>query len=166
MTYVLKLAIICVVLEIIVGDLMGIKARIFNIMQYEKHPETGKYLMTEEKIKDALLHRTIERWAYIYHDKDVYTEFSYDPHSSIVTIDRTRSVPGKVIDGRRTTKVRNRDGSIDLRILLDRFSAEIFINDGEQVITTTLETPPEIQGITFSCTGKAIMNISKYELDK
>ena len=71
-----------------------------------------------------------------------------------------------MIDGKRTTKVRNRDGSIDLRILLDRFSAEIFINDGEQVITTTLETPPEIQGITFSCTGKAIMNISKYELDK
>lgn len=62
-------------LEVIVGNLMGIKARIFNIMQYERHPETGKYLMTEEKIKDALLHRTIERWAYIYHDKDVYTEF-------------------------------------------------------------------------------------------
>lgn len=81
MTYVLKLAIICVVLEIIVGDLMGIKARIFNIMQYEKHPETGKYLMTEEKIKDALLHRTIERWAYIYHDKDVYTELDEERDS-------------------------------------------------------------------------------------
>lgn len=49
-----------------------IKARIFNIMQYEKHPSSGEYLMTEEKIKDALLHRTIKRWAYIYHDKDVY----------------------------------------------------------------------------------------------
>ena len=53
---------------------MGIKARIFNVMQYERHPETGEVLLTEEKIKDALLHRTINRWAYIYHDKDVYSE--------------------------------------------------------------------------------------------
>ncbi len=27
------------------------KWRIFNIMQYEKHPETGEVLLTEEKIK-------------------------------------------------------------------------------------------------------------------
>ena len=50
------------------------KARIFNIMQYEKHPETGEVLLTEEKIKVALLsHRSIKRWAYICHDKDVYS---------------------------------------------------------------------------------------------
>ena len=52
---------------------MGLKARIFNIMQYEKHPETGEILLTEEKIKDAVAHRTIRRWAYICHDKDVYS---------------------------------------------------------------------------------------------
>ena len=52
---------------------MGLKARIFNIMQYEKHPETGETLLTEEKIKDAVAHRTIRRWAYICHDKDVYS---------------------------------------------------------------------------------------------
>lgn len=49
------------------------KSRIFNIMQYEKHPETGETLLTEEKIKDALSHRTIKRWAYICHDEDVYS---------------------------------------------------------------------------------------------
>ncbi len=49
------------------------KARIFNIMQYENHPETGEQLITEEKIKDALAHRTIKRWAYICHDEDVYS---------------------------------------------------------------------------------------------
>ena len=42
-------------------------------MQYEKHPETGETLLTEEKIKDALSHRTIKRWAYICHDEDVYS---------------------------------------------------------------------------------------------
>lgn len=42
-------------------------------MQYEYHPDTGEPLLFEDKIKDALAHRTIKRWAYIYHDKDVYT---------------------------------------------------------------------------------------------
>lgn len=51
-----------------------IKSRIFNIMQYEKHPETGKTLLTEEQIIDALSHRTIKRYAYICHDQDVYSE--------------------------------------------------------------------------------------------
>lgn len=54
--------------------MMTLRARIFNIMQYEKHPETGEVLLTEEKIRVALLsHKTIKRWAYICHDKDVYS---------------------------------------------------------------------------------------------
>ena len=52
---------------------MAVKSRVFNIMQYEKHPETGEVLLTEDKIKIALAHRTIKRWAYICHDKDVYS---------------------------------------------------------------------------------------------
>ena len=34
---------------------MAEKSRIFHIMQYERHPETGEVLLTEEKIKVALL---------------------------------------------------------------------------------------------------------------
>lgn len=47
---------------------------IFNIMQYEKHPETGETLLTEDTIKQALAHKTIKKWAYTFHDKDVYSE--------------------------------------------------------------------------------------------
>lgn len=50
------------------------KARIFNIMQYEKHPETNETLLTEETIKTALAHRSITKYAYVMHDKDVYSE--------------------------------------------------------------------------------------------
>lgn len=52
---------------------MAIKSRVFNVMQYEYHPDTGEPLLSEDKIKDALNHRTISRWAYAYHDKDVYS---------------------------------------------------------------------------------------------
>lgn len=54
--------------------MLTLRSRIFNVMQYEKHPETGEVLLTEEKIRVALLsHRSIKRWAYICHDKDVYS---------------------------------------------------------------------------------------------
>ena len=50
-----------------------IKSRIFNVMQYERHPDTGEILLTEDRIKDALAHRTIKRWAYVCHDRDEYS---------------------------------------------------------------------------------------------
>lgn len=53
---------------------MYMKSRIFNIMQYEKHPKTGEALINEDVIKVALAHKTIKRWAYICHDKDVFSE--------------------------------------------------------------------------------------------
>jgi hypothetical protein len=53
---------------------MAIKSRIFNIAQNEYHPETKEPLLNEETIKSALLgHKMIKRWAYIRHDKDVYS---------------------------------------------------------------------------------------------
>ena len=43
-------------------------------MQYEKHPETGEVLLTEDQIRVALLsHRMIKRWAYVCHNQDVYS---------------------------------------------------------------------------------------------
>lgn len=50
------------------------KSRIFNIMQYASHPDTGETLLTEETIKKALSHKTINRYAWIAHDSDVYSE--------------------------------------------------------------------------------------------
>ena len=48
-----------------------IQARIFHIVQRVKNEETGKELLTENKIIQALGHKTIKEWAYILHDKDV-----------------------------------------------------------------------------------------------
>ena len=51
-----------------------IKGRVFNVMQYVNHPETGEPLLNEETIIKALEHKTIKQWAYILHDKDVYSQ--------------------------------------------------------------------------------------------
>ena len=50
------------------------KARIFNIMQYVNHPETGEELLNEETIIQALGHKSIKKYAYVLHDKDVYSQ--------------------------------------------------------------------------------------------
>ena len=49
-------------------------SRIFAIMQYEYNPETGKPLISLDIIKIALAHKTISKYAYVYHNKDKYTK--------------------------------------------------------------------------------------------
>ena len=52
-----------------------VRGRIFNCLQYEYNPKTGACLnFTEANILACLKHRTITRYAYIKHDKDVVTE--------------------------------------------------------------------------------------------
>ena len=51
------------------------KGRIFNVLQYEFKPITNENLhFSENNIILGLNHKSIKDWAYIMHDKDVYTE--------------------------------------------------------------------------------------------
>lgn len=51
-----------------------IKARVYEIMQYEYNPKTGEDLhFNENNIIDGLEHKSIKQFAYIRHDKDIYT---------------------------------------------------------------------------------------------
>jgi hypothetical protein len=51
-----------------------VRARIFNIMQYERHPETGEILLTQDTIEEACHKKSVVEYAYILHDKDPYSE--------------------------------------------------------------------------------------------
>ena len=53
---------------------------------------------------------------------------------------------------------------LKLRVILDRFSAEIFINDGEQVMSAVLFTEQEAKGISFFAEGAAKIDVVKYDL--
>lgn len=50
------------------------KARIFNIMQYVNHPETGVPLLSRETIEETMKRKGIKQYAYVLHDKDAYSE--------------------------------------------------------------------------------------------
>ena len=60
--------------------------------------------------------------------------------------------------------MRGEAGSIKLRIILDNFSAEVFVNDGEYVLTATIYTDLTADGISFFADGAVSMDVVKYDL--
>lgn len=97
-------------------------------------------------------------------DEAHFTEFSYQPKTSVATIDRSRSGPGKTELVKAETEVRDRGGKLDIRLILDKLSAEIFINDGEQVMSAVIYTDRHAEEITFYVKGTAMMDIAKYRI--
>lgn len=92
------------------------------------------------------------------------TFLSYCPETSVLVLDRGRSGLKRDFVHDRHCLVRHRGGEIKLRIILDRFSAEIFVNDGEQALSTTLFTPQAADGIRFGADGKALVSVEKYDI--
>lgn len=97
-------------------------------------------------------------------DDDYQTSVSFRPHEGIVKVDRKFSGSRRAVIHQRRSLVRTEAGRLKLRIILDRFSAEIFVNDGEHVLTATMYTGQEADGISFFADGKVTMDIVKYDL--
>ena len=48
---------------------------------------------------------------------------------------------------------------------MDRYSLEVFVNDGEQAATSVIYTPLDAKSISFSCDGTVLMDVEKYDLE-
>lgn len=94
-----------------------------------------------------------------------YSSIVYDRRDDTVTFDRTRSGYYRDVIGCRSMKVRDRGGKLKLRILLDRYSCEIFANDGEQVMTSLIFTPQDGCGVRFRADKKAVISVCKYDIE-
>lgn len=93
----------------------------------------------------------------------------YNRKKGTLAVDRTHSgierdvvcrrkmelVPMKAEDGREVLR---------LRLLLDKYSAEIFANDGEKAMSSVFYTPMEADGILFDADGTARINVTKYDI--
>ncbi|MBQ9033754.1 MAG: GH32 C-terminal domain-containing protein, partial [Lachnospiraceae bacterium] len=93
-----------------------------------------------------------------------HTGVSFRPYESTVKIDRKFSGSRRAIIHQRRAEVSHDSGRLKLRLILDRFSAEIFVNDGEKVLTATIYTDVAADGISFVCSGAAKINVTKYTL--
>ena len=53
---------------------------------------------------------------------------------------------------------------IQFRILQDKYSIELFVNQGKYAMTTLIYTPIAADGVFFETDGTVIMDIEKYEI--
>ena len=97
-------------------------------------------------------------------DNSHFTAFTFQPDRSLLTLDRSHSGLPKGHALSRTIPVRSREGLLELRLILDRFSVEAFVNGGEQTLSATLYTPQEAAGISFQAQGKAVIQLEQYAL--
>ncbi|MBQ9643715.1 MAG: glycoside hydrolase family 32 protein [Lachnospiraceae bacterium] len=139
--------------EVISGrvDLPGISGRCVDLT-VRIRPKEGS----------SLYHKVAVRFA---ENETFRTSVSYRPHEATLKIDRKFSGSRRaIIHQRRALVEESRDGEITLRIILDRFSAEIFVNDGRQVLSAVVNTDPAADGISFYADGEAVIDVVKYTL--
>ncbi len=98
-------------------------------------------------------------------DNTYHTAISFRPYESILKIDRKFSGSRRAIIHQRRCKVPQNGGNITFRMILDRFSVEIFVNHGEQTLSATMYTDLSADGFRFFADGEVTMDIEKYDLD-
>lgn len=90
----------------------------------------------------------------------------YDPLASVIAVDRSscgkdhdQAWPGKFA-------VRDRGGKLKLRMLMDKYSLELFANDGEQAASYAFYTDLSAEQIEFAADGEVLMSVQKFEIKK
>ena len=97
-------------------------------------------------------------------DEQYHTGVSFRPRESVVKVDRKFSGSRRAIIHQRRAKVRHERGRLRLRLILDRFSVEVFISDGVKVMSATINTPLSADGIGFFADGRARFSARFYPL--
>lgn len=125
----------------------------------------GRRVDMEIELAPAEEEKLYKKFAVRFAQNEQYqTAVSFRPYESILKVDRKFSGSRRAAIHQRRSQVRSENGKIKLRIILDRFSAEVFINDGEQVMSITMYTDQSVDGISFFADGSVKMDVVKYDL--
>ncbi len=98
-------------------------------------------------------------------DETFHTTVSFRPHESVLKLDRKFSGSRRAIIHQRRAKVAHESGRLKLRVILDRFSCEVFVGGGEQVLSMAVDTAATADGLSFLADGKLRMNLTAYPLN-
>ncbi len=138
-------------------------------LDLHKEEETFCLPKIEGRTIDLTIHlKGSDYQTFIMHlasDEQYYTEIRYNRENSILTFDRTYSGYRRDMIGTRNIKVEEDSDGLCMRILIDRYSVEIFLNNGRQAMSSLLYTPQSAKGITFSIIGSVYMDITKYDIE-
>lgn len=93
------------------------------------------------------------------------TVLTYDVSRGTLTIDRTNCGLRKDLICVRSMYAEPENGRLKLRVLMDKYSLEIFVNDGKQAASSLIYTPLEAAEIEFESIGKISFEVEKYDLE-
>ena len=81
-----------------------------------------------------------------------------------LVFDRSHGGSRRDIAHTRHVRAEVQNGELALRLLMDRESMELFINDGERVVTSLIPTPMEADGITFAADAPVRISAEAHHL--
>lgn len=97
-------------------------------------------------------------------DERHQTVITIDKDKRRILFDRTYSGLNKDVLCTRTMQVDRLHGGSSMRILMDRFSVELFVNGGRYAMSSLIYTPLKADQIVFSSKGKFQFRIKKYDI--
>lgn len=148
-----------------------------EILRGEK-TEYRNVVFEGEKRLDGVKGRRVELELCIRPEKEMYHKFmihfaenesfhtslGFFPMDSRLEFDRSFSGTRRAGLHKKDCRVFENEGELRLHIILDHYSAEVFINDGEQVMTAAFYTELAVDGISFAADGEVCMDVVHYQL--
>ena len=95
-----------------------------------------------------------------------YTDIVYYAHEHKLRIDRSHSGSHRALLHTQDCTVLSKAEELHLRLVLDIYSAELFINGGEQAMSAVFYTDRSADSISFHADGTARIDVCAYTLDK
>ena len=126
----------------------------------------GRMADMEIELKAADPEKMYQRFAVRFAQNENYrTGVSFRPFESTLKIDRKFSGSRRAVINQRRALVNHDRGSLKLRLIIDRFSVEVFVNDGEKVMSAVIGTELAADGFSFFADGDIVMDITWYRLE-
>lgn len=123
------------------------------------------------KVMDLLLEITPTKTPYtrftleLHKGDGFHTDITLFPQTGTIRLDRTFGGHPHDVNHIRQFPADFHNGAIRLRLLLDRYSAELFVGRGEQAASMVLYAPREADGITLAADEAVQVSIEKYSLN-
>ena len=93
-----------------------------------------------------------------------YVKIRCDLARGELVFDRSHGGSHRDIAHTRHVRADVQDGKLALRLLMDKESIELFINEGERVVTSLIPTPLDADGITFAADAPIHVSVEAHHL--
>ncbi len=92
------------------------------------------------------------------------TSLSYYSNSNTLKLDRTNSKNTPDAASVCSLKTYSNSDILSLRLIIDKYSVEVFVNNGESVMSMVICTAQNAESITFNSDGNTLIDVEKYDI--